>query len=156
MTFGSSDVMSLGRHTVIRTSSHLDDLALGRISSGWLMAHVVGHPDDIPYYPMSSGWQNEIWVSHPDDLLGVISDPDVLRQIYYVVRITYAPHLSHLDKITHFKFSQFAVALQHFWSFVVRKRWRATTCCEKSKFAISSGWLKNGSVCHLDDMITLS
>ena len=39
---------------------------------------------------------------------------------------------------------------------IVRKRWRATAWCGKSKFAISSGWLKNGSLCHPDDIITLS
>ena len=38
---------------------------------------------------------------------------------------------------------------------LVRKRWRATACCGKSKFAISSGWLTKGSVCHPDDIITL-
>ena len=38
----------------------------------------------------------------------------------------------------------------------VRKRWRATAWCGKSKFTISSGWLKNGSLCHPDDIITLS
>ena len=37
----------------------------------------------------------------------------------------------------------------------LRKRWRATACCGKSKFAISSGWLKKGSVSHPDDIITL-
>ena len=37
----------------------------------------------------------------------------------------------------------------------VQKHWRATTCCEKSKFAISSAWLKSGSVCYPDDLITL-
>ena len=37
----------------------------------------------------------------------------------------------------------------------VRKRWRATAWCGKSKFAISSGWLKTGSVSHPDDIITL-
>ena len=36
------------------------------------------------------------------------------------------------------------------------KRWRATVCCEKSKFAISSRWLKNGSACHPVDIMTLS
>ena len=38
----------------------------------------------------------------------------------------------------------------------LRKRWRAAACCGKLKFAISSGWLKNGSVCHPDNIITLS
>ena len=38
----------------------------------------------------------------------------------------------------------------------VRKHWRAAACCEISKFAISSRWLKNGRVCHPDDIITLS
>ena len=38
----------------------------------------------------------------------------------------------------------------------LRKRWRATAWCGKSKFTISSGWLKNGSLCHPDDIITLS
>ena len=38
----------------------------------------------------------------------------------------------------------------------VRKRWRATAWCGKSKFTISSGWLTNGSLCHPDDIITLS
>ena len=40
--------------------------------------------------------------------------------------------------------------------YIIRKRWRATAWCGKSKFAISSGWLKNGGVCHPDDIITLS
>ena len=38
----------------------------------------------------------------------------------------------------------------------LRKRWRATAWCGKSKFTISSGWLTNGSLCHPDDIITLS
>ena len=38
---------------------------------------------------------------------------------------------------------------------MLRKRWRATAWCGKSKFAISSGWLKTGSVSHPDDIITL-
>ena len=37
----------------------------------------------------------------------------------------------------------------------LRKRWRATACCGKSKFAISSRWLNIGSVSHPDDIITL-
>ena len=41
-------------------------------------------------------------------------------------------------------------------SYMVRKRWRATAWCGKSKFAISSGWLTNGSLCHPDDITTLS
>ena len=40
-------------------------------------------------------------------------------------------------------------------SYFIRKRWRATACCGKSKLAISSGWLKKGSVSHPDDIITL-
>ena len=38
----------------------------------------------------------------------------------------------------------------------LRKRWRATAWCGKSKFAISSGWLTNGSLCHPDDITALS
>ena len=38
----------------------------------------------------------------------------------------------------------------------IRKRWRATACFEKWKFAFSSGWLKNGTLCHPGDIITLS
>ena len=37
----------------------------------------------------------------------------------------------------------------------VRNCWRITVCYEKSKFAISSGWHKKGSVSHLDDKIWL-
>ena len=37
----------------------------------------------------------------------------------------------------------------------LRKRWGDTACCEKSKFAISSGWLKKGNVSHPDDIIQL-
>ena len=39
---------------------------------------------------------------------------------------------------------------------ILRKRWRTTACCGKSKFVISSGWLTKGSVSHPDDIITLS
>ena len=38
----------------------------------------------------------------------------------------------------------------------VRNCWKATVCCEKSKFTISSTWLEKGSVSHQDNMITLS
>ena len=40
-------------------------------------------------------------------------------------------------------------------TYILRKRRRATAWCGKSKFAISSGWLKKGSVSHPDDIITL-
>ena len=40
-------------------------------------------------------------------------------------------------------------------SYKLRKRWRATACCGKSKFAIASRWLKKGSVSHPGDTITL-
>ena len=39
---------------------------------------------------------------------------------------------------------------------MLRKRWRATVWCGKSKYAISSGWLKEGSASHPDDIITLA
>ena len=34
--------------------SHLDDLAIGSISTGWLMTNALCHPDDIRCYPKSS------------------------------------------------------------------------------------------------------
>ena len=37
-------------------------------------------------------------------------------------------------------------------SWKIRKRWRTTACCGKSKFAISSGWLMGIAVCHPDDL----
>ena len=48
------------------------------------------------------------------------------------------------------------VAPQNAQRIMVRKRWRATAWCGKSKFAISSGWLTNGSLCHPDDITALS
>ena len=54
---------------------------------------------------------------------------------------------------------KFKISIWYFTSCImrcfVRKRWRATAWCGKSKFAISSGWLKTGSVSHPDDIITL-
>ena len=49
--------------------SHPDDLAIGSISSGLLVANVLCHPDGIRSFPESSGWQNAFWtLSHPDEL----------------------------------------------------------------------------------------
>ena len=48
------------------------------MSSGWLRC-----------YPKSSRWHNEIWVSNPDDLLELISHPDEIWQIHYVIWMTY-------------------------------------------------------------------
>ena len=49
--------------------SHLDDLTIGSITSGWLMSIVGCHPGDLRYSPISSGWHNVIWtLSHPDEL----------------------------------------------------------------------------------------
>ena len=45
--------------------------------------------------------------------------------------------------------------MTHYNCSSLQKRWRATACCEKSKFAISSGWLKKWSVSYPDDIITL-
>ena len=38
----------------------------------------------------------------------------------------------------------------------LRKHGGAAACCGKSKFAISSGWVKNRSVCHPDDNIVIT
>ena len=53
-----------------------------------------------------------------------------------------------LDGISSFD-SEFITCLLEWY---IRKHWRATACCGKSKFAIPSGWLKNWSVCHPDDL----
>ena len=56
-------------HDVIWTLIHLDELAPGRISPGWLMANGGYHPDDLRCCPMSSGWHKVIRnLNHSDDL----------------------------------------------------------------------------------------
>ena len=44
----------------IHTLSHPDELAPGRISSGWLKDTAVCHPDDWRMCLMSSGWDNYV------------------------------------------------------------------------------------------------
>ena len=48
---------------------HPDALAIGNISSRWLMGIAGCHPDDWRYCPISSRWHNVIWhLSNPDEL----------------------------------------------------------------------------------------
>ena len=72
--------MPSGWHHIIWTLNHPDELAPGRISSGWLMVNAGCHPDDLRYFPVSSG-------SH-----GVIqnrSDPGELASVSYLIWMTY-------------------------------------------------------------------
>ena len=88
------------------TKSEPYDLAPGRTSSGWLMVYAGYHTDEIRCYPKPSEWYNGIWVSHPDYLLEVISHPNELRQIHYVIRMTYAPVLMSSGWDKRFQISQ--------------------------------------------------
>ena len=49
---------SSGWHNVFWTLSYPDELAIGSISSGWLMDAAVCHPDDLIIGGFSSGWLN--------------------------------------------------------------------------------------------------
>ena len=116
-----------------------------KMSSGWLaiLAYIIR----MRYrhlIPKSSGWLKAIgsitsgWLMdfagcHPDDL-------------------RYWPMSSGWGNIIWSLSYPDDSCWQHL---ILRKHWRATAWCGKSKFSISSGWLKKGSVSHPHDMITL-
>ena len=61
--------MSSGWHNEIWNLSHLDDLGIGSVSSGWLMVNVICHPNGIRSFPMSYGWHNVSWtLCYPDKI----------------------------------------------------------------------------------------
>ena len=87
---------------------HPDDLRCCPISSGWPnVIQTLSHPDELAHGRISPGW-----LMSNDDLLEVISHQDEFRENHYVIRMTYAPVLSHPDEITNFKFPQLAVVLR--------------------------------------------
>ena len=96
--------ISSGWHNVIWTLSHPDELAPGRISSGWLLDTAVCHPDDISYHHMSSGW-----LSRNQYHIRMSYDTVIMSSGWHTL-----PFLSHPDEIAIFDFPQHAVALQRF------------------------------------------
>ena len=105
MTFGECRMSSgwltmlsyVIRMTYETSLSHPDELAIGSISSGWLMPNVLCHPDDI----------TEFRVSHPDDFWWM---QDVIRMTYDVV-------LCHPDDIRNFTKSSGWVS---YWQYLIR------------------------------------
>ena len=96
--------ISSGWHNVIWTLSHPDELAPGRISSGWLLDTAVCHPDDISYHHMSSGW-----LSRNQYQIRMSYDTVIMSSGWHTL-----PFLSHPGEIAIFDFPQHAVALQRF------------------------------------------
>ena len=93
--------ISSGWHNVTWTLSHLDELAHGRISSGWLLDTAVCHPDDISYHHMSSWWLSRNWC-----LIRMSYDNVIMSAGWHTL-----PFLSHPDEIANFDFPHHAVAL---------------------------------------------
>ena len=89
-------------HNVIWTLSHPDELAAGRISSGWLLDTAVCHPDDISYHLMSSGWLSRNWY-----LIRMSNNNVIMSSGWHRL-----PFLSHPDEIANFDFPHHAMALQ--------------------------------------------
>ena len=54
------------------------------------MVHVICQPDDIWCYRTSSEWHNEICISHRMTYAKVISHPDELEQINFVIWMAYS------------------------------------------------------------------
>ena len=80
---------------------HPDDLAIGSISSRWLMGIAGCHPDDLRYRPISSGWHNIIWtLSHPDETAPARISCGWLKVLQYVIWMTSDSALCHPDEIT--------------------------------------------------------
>ena len=84
--------------------SRPDELAPGRISSGWLLDTAVCHPDDISYHRMLSGW-----LSRNRYLIRMSYDNVIMPSGWHRL-----PFLSHPDEIVNFDFTHHAVALQRF------------------------------------------
>ena len=87
-----------------RPPPHRDELAPGRISSGWLLNTAVCHPDDISYHHMSSGW-----LSRNRYLIRMSYDNVIMSSGWHRL-----PFVSHPDEIVNFDFPHHAVALQRF------------------------------------------
>ena len=70
--------------------SRPDDLALGSISSGWLLVNVLCHPDDIRSFPKSPGWHDVSWtLCHPDEIAPGRISSGWLSYFQYLIRMTF-------------------------------------------------------------------
>ena len=69
--------------------SHLDDLAIPSISSGWHMADALCHPDDLAGVGISSGRVTTNSLCHPDDILFHIMSSVWLNWGWYLIRMSY-------------------------------------------------------------------
>ena len=101
-------ILSYLIHDVIWTLSHPDELAPGRISSGWVLNTAVYHPDDI-YRHMSSGWLSWNWY-----LIRMSYDNVIMSSGWHTL-----PFLCLPDEIPNFDFPYHAVALQRFCRIMV-------------------------------------
>ena len=94
--------VSFESDNVIWSPGHPNDLAIGCIWSGWLMANVLCHPDDIRSFRKSSWWHNLIHtLSHPNELA-----PDRIASRWLMVsvwchRTGLNVALCHPDEITY-------------------------------------------------------
>ena len=115
---------SFGRHNVIWTISHPDELDPDRISSAWLIINALCHPDDLAV-GISSGWVTVNSLCHPDDIPFHRMSSGWLNWGWYLIWMSYGsvimssgwdtlPVLCHPDEIANFDFPQHVVALQRF------------------------------------------
>ena len=112
--------------------SHPDELAPGRISSGWLMASAEWHPDDLRCCPMSFRWHNVIGnLGHPDEIApGCISSGWLMTNAG-----------CHPDDL------RFCPGIR--WHNVI---WALSLRDKLAPGRMSSGWLMTNAGCHPDDL----
>ena len=129
----SYDQISSGWHKGIFTLSHPDDLAIGSISSGWLMVNVLCDPD-IRNFPKSSGWHNISWtLCHPDEIAPILSISSGWHCRISSGWLTMLPCVIRVRKLI----------------------WSLSHPDDLDILNISSGWLIVNVLCHPDDIRSL-
>ena len=158
-------IISYGWHNVIWTQSHPDELAPGRISSGWLMANAVCDPVDLRYYPtMSSGWDTDLipksfrWLSCWQYLIRMTygqcrMSSGWLTMLPYVTRMT----LRHLNPTSSGWVSSWSYLIRMtFGQCMMSSRWRSWCWyfirMSYGKFILSSRWHTLPRLSHPDDI----
>ena len=135
--------------------SHPDDLAIGSLSSGWLMANVLCHPDDIRSFPMSSGWHNVSWfLCHPDEIA-----PSRISSGWLMTNAGCHPDDLWCCLMSSGWDNYNLIPKSSGWlsysQYLIRMTYRRCICHpdDLPGVGISSGWVTANSLCHPDDIL---
>ena len=148
--------MSSGWLKEIWNQSHPDDIAIGSISFGWLMANVLSHPDDKRSFHKSSGWNDVGWIlCHPDEIApGRISSRILMSNAWChsdVIRMRFDPQVIKMTQLLSVSHPDDLWTLQH----VTRMTYNINLCNPEDIMTFEPQVIRMSllqTVSHLDDL----